>query len=89
MDIGGSQQVKSGGNQNQATDQEPNPQDDDAIGPQTSKDDPPPGLPTPAQSPVVPIAAPPATLIAAPTAPATPPGPQSSNYDQLLWSREQ
>ena len=34
------------------TDQkEPNPQDNDAIGPQASKDDPPPGLPTPAQSP--------------------------------------
>jgi len=84
--------VESGGNQDQATDQEElNPQDD-AIGPQASKDDPPPGLPTPAQSPVVPIAAPPATPIAAPTAPtapATPPGPQSSNYNQLLWLREQ
>ena len=90
VDISGSQQVESSGNQDQATDQkELNPQDDDAIGPQASKDDPPPGLPTPAQSPVVPIAAPPATPIAAPTAPATPPGPQSSNYDQLLWSREQ
>ena len=42
-DIGGSQQVESGGNQDQAADQ-----DDDAIGPQASKDDPPPGLPTPA-----------------------------------------
>jgi hypothetical protein len=39
-------------NQDQATDQEElNPQDDDVIGPQASKDDPPPGLPTPAQSP--------------------------------------
>ena len=38
---------------------------------------------------VVPIAVPSATPIAAPTTPATPPGPQSSNYDQLLWSREQ
>ena len=37
---------------------------------------------------VVPIAVPSATPIAAPTTPATPPGPQSSNYDQLLWSRE-
>ena len=44
-DIGGSRQVESGGNQDQATDQ-----DDDAIGPQASKDDPPPGLPTLAQS---------------------------------------
>ena len=33
-----------------------------------------------------PITAPPAILTAAP---ATPPGPQSSNYDQLLRSREQ
>ena len=34
------------------TDQEElNPQDNDVIGPQASKDDPPPGLPTPAQSP--------------------------------------
>ena len=46
MDIDGSQQVESGGNQDQAADQ-----DDDAIGPQASKDDPPPGLPTLALSP--------------------------------------
>jgi len=51
VDIGGSRQVDFG-NQDQATDQEElNPQDDDAIGLQASKDDPPPGLPTPAQSP--------------------------------------
>ena len=48
-----------------------------------------------AAPPATPIAAPLATLIAAPAAPAasatpaTPPGPQSSNYNQLLWSREQ
>jgi len=41
--------VESGGNQDQATNQkELNSQDDDAIGPQALKDDPPPGLPTPA-----------------------------------------
>ena len=52
VDIGRSRQVDSSGNQDQATDQEElNPQDDDVIGPQASKDDPPPGLPTPAQSP--------------------------------------
>ena len=45
-DISGSRQVESSGNQDQTTDQ-----DDDAIGPQASKDDPLPGLPTPAQSP--------------------------------------
>ena len=51
-DISGSRQVEPGGNQDQATDQEElNPQDNDIIGPQASKDDPPPGLPTPAQSP--------------------------------------
>ena len=51
-DIGGSRQVESSGNQDQVTDQEElNPQDNDAIGPQASKGDPPPGLPTPAQSP--------------------------------------
>ena len=51
MDSGGNRQVDSGGNQDQATDQEElNPQGDDAIGPQASKDDPLPGLPTPAQS---------------------------------------
>ena len=70
--------MESGGNQDQATNQkELNSQDDDAIGPQAS-DDPPPSLPTPAQSLVIPIAAPPATPItapAAPTTPATPPGP--------------
>ena len=39
-DINRSRQVDSGGNQDQATDQEElNPQDDDAIGPQASKDD--------------------------------------------------
>ena len=49
MDIGGSQQVESGGNQDQATDQEElNPQDDDVIRPQASKDNPLNGLPTPA-----------------------------------------
>ena len=42
-----------------------------------------------AAPPATPIAAPPATPIAAPAAPATPPGPQSSNYNQLLWSRKQ
>ena len=52
VDIGGSQQMESGGNQDQATDQkELNPQDDDAIRPQASKDNPLHGLPTPAQSP--------------------------------------
>ena len=52
MDIGGSQQVESGRNQDQITDQkELNPQDDDAIRLQASKDNPPHGLPTPAQSP--------------------------------------
>ena len=52
VDIGGSQQVESGGNQDQATNQkELNPQDDDAIRPQASKDNPLHGLPTPAQSP--------------------------------------
>ena len=52
VDIGGSQQVESGGNQDQTTDQkELNPQDDDAIRPQASKDNPPHDLPTPAQSP--------------------------------------
>ena len=45
----------------------------------------PPAIPT-AAPPVAPIATPPATLIAAPT---TPPGPQSSNYNRLLWLREQ
>ena len=41
--------MESGGNQDQATNQkELNSQDDDAIGPQALKDDPPPGLPTPA-----------------------------------------
>jgi len=51
-DSGGNRQVDSGGNQDQATDQkELNPQDDAAIGPQASKDDPLPGLPTLAQSP--------------------------------------
>ena len=50
MDISGSQQVESGENQDQATDQEElNPQDNNTIGPQALKDDPPPGLPTPAQ----------------------------------------
>ena len=52
MDSGGHQQADSGGNQDQATDQkELNSQDDDVIGPQASKDDPLPGLPTPAQLP--------------------------------------
>ena len=52
IDSGGNQQVDSGGNQDQATDQkELNPQEDDAIGPQVPKDDPLPGLPTPAQLP--------------------------------------
>ena len=52
MDISRSQQVESGGNQDQATNQkELNPQDDDAIRPQASKDNPPHGLPAPAQSP--------------------------------------
>ena len=52
VDIGGSRQVDSGGNQDQATDREElDPQDDDAIGPRASKDDPPPGLPTLAQPP--------------------------------------
>ena len=51
-DISGSRQVDSGRNQDQANDQEKlNPQDDDVIGPQASKHDPLPGLPTPAQSP--------------------------------------
>ena len=51
-DISGSQQVESGGNHDQATNQkELNPQDDDAIRPQASKDNPLHGLPTPAQSP--------------------------------------
>ena len=51
VDSGGNRQVDSGGNQDQATDQEElNSQDDDTIGPQASKDDPLPGLPTPAQS---------------------------------------
>jgi len=50
VDIGGSRQVDSGGNQVQATDREElNPQDDDAIGRRASKEDPPPGLPTLAQ----------------------------------------
>ena len=50
MDISGSQQVESSGNQDQATDQEElNPQDDDVIGLQALKDDPLPGLSTPAQ----------------------------------------
>ena len=41
------------------TDQkELNPQDDDVIGPQASKDDPPPGLFTPAQSPEPQLTAP-------------------------------
>ena len=58
-DIGGSRQVESGGNQDQATDQEElNPQDNDAIGPQASKDDPLPDLPTPAQSPEPQLTAP-------------------------------
>ena len=37
--------MESGKNQDQVTDQ-----DNDIIGPQASKDNPPPGLPTPAQS---------------------------------------
>jgi hypothetical protein len=46
------QQVDPSGNQDQAIDQEElNPQDNNAIGPQASKDDPLPNLPTPAQSP--------------------------------------
>ena len=58
-DIGGSRQVESGGNQDQATDQEElNPQDNDAIGPQASKDGPLPDLPTPAQSPEPQLTAP-------------------------------
>jgi hypothetical protein len=49
-DSGGNQQVDSGGNQDQAIDQEKlNSQDDDVIGPQASKDDPLPNLPTPDQ----------------------------------------
>ena len=41
--------MDSGGNQDQVTDQEElNPQDNNVIGPQASKDDPPPGLFTPA-----------------------------------------
>jgi len=48
VDISGSRQVDSGGNQNQATDREEhNTQDDDVIGPQASKDD----LPTPILTP--------------------------------------
>ena len=51
VDSGGNRQVDSSGNQDQATDQEElNPQGDNIIGPQ-AKDDPLPGLPTPAQSP--------------------------------------
>ena len=49
-DISKSRQVEPSGNQDQATNQEElNPQDDDVIGPQALKDDPLPGLPTPAQ----------------------------------------
>ena len=52
VDSSRNRQVDSSGNQDQATDQkELNPQDDAAIGPQASKDDPLPSLPTPAQSP--------------------------------------
>ena len=52
VNISKSQQVEPSGNQNQATNQEElNPQDNNAIGPQASKDNPLPGLPTPAQSP--------------------------------------
>ena len=92
MDISGTRQVDSGGNQDQATDQEElNPQDNDVIGPQALKDDPPPGLPTPAQSPepqpVVPIAAPPAIPIAAPATPITPPSPQPQQPQQLQQLR--
>ena len=47
VDIGGSRQVDSGGNQDQATDREVNHQDDDVISPQASKDD----LPTPILTP--------------------------------------
>jgi hypothetical protein len=51
VDISGSWQVDSG-NQDQATNQkELNPQDNNIIGPQASKDNPLPGHPTPAQSP--------------------------------------
>ncbi len=100
VDISGSQQVDSGGNQDQATDQEElNPQDNDVIGPQASKDDPPPGLPTPAQSPepqlnipitappATPITIPPATPIAAPATPVTPPSPQPQQLQQLQQLR--
>ena len=52
VDSSGNRQVDSGGNQDQATDQkELNPQDNDAIGPQASKDNPLPSLPTLAQLP--------------------------------------
>ena len=48
VDIGGSRQVDSGGNQDQATDREElNHQDDDIMSPQASKDD----LPTPILTP--------------------------------------
>ena len=51
-DISRSQQVDFSGNQDQVTDQEElNPQDNDAIGLQALKDDPLPGLSTPAQLP--------------------------------------
>ena len=55
MNSSGNRQVDSSGNQDQATDQkELNSQDDDAIGPQASKDDPLPNLPTPsAQAPPI------------------------------------
>lgn len=46
MDIGGSRQVDSGGNQDQATDQ-----DDDVTSPETSRDDFLPALPTPDKTP--------------------------------------
>ena len=52
VDSSGNRQVDSGGNQDQATDQkELNPQDDNVIGPQASKDNPLPSLPTLAQLP--------------------------------------
>ena len=52
MDSGGNRQVDSGGNQDQATDQEKlNSQDDDVIGPQGLKDNSLPNLLTPAQLP--------------------------------------
>ena len=52
VDSGGNRQVDSGGNQDQANDQE------NAISPQASKDDPLPNLPTPATTTAPPTRAP-------------------------------